>query len=71
MFLLTNAIEDAIIEVVKLNEELEMKTVIVRIVRPSDSNFRKGQTVDLKDFLNMVEQVLKNGGEMPIATLEP
>lgn len=42
----------------------------VRIVRPSDSNFEKGQVVTIEQFLRMVEGVLVNGGEMPIAQLE-
>lgn len=43
---------------------------MVRVVRPSDSNFKKGEVVTIEQFLRMVEGVLVNGGEMPIAQLE-
>ena len=43
----------------------------VKIVRASDGAFKDGQVVSLVEFLRMVEYVLVNGGEMPLAELCP
>ena len=44
--------------------------LMVKIVRASDGKWPVYSIISIKEFLTMVEYVLANGGEMPIAQLE-
>jgi len=43
----------------------------VKITRAGDSPFEVDDKIQLSVFIVMVEAILKAGGEMPIAVLEP
>lgn len=45
--------------------------MLVKITKAGDSPYRIGDRVKLDVFIVMVEAILKAGGEMPIAVLEP
>ncbi len=45
------------------------ESINVKVTKAGDTTYRVGETPWLDDFLMVVEQVLKNGGEMPTAVL--
>ena len=43
----------------------------IKVTHSGDSEFKRGQVVELTYFLQMVKVVLENGGEMPIGIVIP
>lgn len=53
----------------RIKEVKEM--ALVKVVKSGDSEWEVEEIVELEQFVRAVKAILENGGEMPIAILQP